>query len=68
MSIRGVIDDHILAKYRELLDAESTAFYEIEHAYEEGDREHFQSYLIHWKNAIEAKLDYLESCGVNTLT
>ncbi len=67
MSIRGVIDDRILAKYRELLDAETTAFYEIEHAYEEGDREHFLYDMTRWKSAIEAKLSYLESCGLSTV-
>ncbi len=64
LSIRGVIDDRVLATYRELLDAEDAAFYEVEHAYEDGDREHFQADLALWRKAIQAKLKYLDSCGL----
>ena len=39
------IDDHFLLKYRELLDAEDMAFDELEHAYEDGDRAHYESDL-----------------------
>lgn len=67
MSIRGVIDDRVLATYRELLDAEDTAFYEVEHSYEDGDREHFQSDLAQWRGAIQAKLRYLDACGLNSI-
>ena len=42
MTLAEVIDDHVLARYRELLDAEDAAFDELEHAYEDGDREHFE--------------------------
>ncbi|CAG4932342.1 MULTISPECIES: hypothetical protein [Acidithrix] len=64
MTIRGVIDDRILAKYRELLDAEDTAFYEVEHAYEDGDGNHFQKDLANWREAMAAKLSFLDSCGL----
>ena len=36
------MDDHFLARYRALLDAEDEAFDELEHAYEDGDRSHFE--------------------------
>ena len=64
LSIRGVIDDRVLSTYRELLDAEDAAFYEVEHAYEDGDREHFLADLANWRKAIQAKLKYLDSCGL----
>ena len=38
-----VVDDQFLAKYRALLDAEDEAFDELEHAYEDGDRAHFDA-------------------------
>jgi hypothetical protein len=60
-----VIDDHFLSKYRTLLDAEDCAFDELEHAYEEGDRAHFEKDLAAWAEAIEQKLAYLARCGVN---
>ena len=34
----GVVDEGFLQRYRQLLDAEDTAFDELEHAYEDGDR------------------------------
>ena len=67
MSIRGVIDDRVLATYRELLDKEDAAFCEVEHAYEEGDREHFQLDLEQWRKAIKAKIGYLHSCGLSSV-
>jgi hypothetical protein len=60
-----VIDDHFLAKYRTLLDAEDAAFDELEHAYEEGDRAHFEADLSAWAQAIERKLAYLRRLGVD---
>ncbi len=37
----GVVDEGFMRRYRQLLDAEDTAFDELEHAYEDGDRAHF---------------------------
>jgi hypothetical protein len=65
VTLAEVIDDHFLAKYRTLLDAEDAAFDELEHAYEEGDRAHFEADLTAWKQAIERKLAYLQRLGVS---
>ena len=64
MTLAEVIDDHFLRRYRELLDAEDAAFDELEHAYEEGDRSHFEVDLAAWQEAIEKKLAYLRRLGV----
>ena len=64
MTLAEVIDDHFLAKYRTLLDAEDCAFDELEHAYEDGDRAHFEADLAAWQTAIERKLAYLQRLGV----
>ena len=64
MTLTEVIDDHFLRRYRELLDAEDAAFDELEHAYEEGDRAHFDADLAAWQAAIERKLAYLRRLGV----
>jgi hypothetical protein len=53
------IDDHFLMRYRELLDAEDAAFDELEHAYEEGDRAHFDADLSLWREAILRKMAFL---------
>jgi hypothetical protein len=65
VTLAEVIDDHFLVRYRELLDAEDKAFDELEHAYEDGDREHFEQDLAAWKEAINQKLRYLQRAGVN---
>jgi hypothetical protein len=59
-----VIDDHFLTKYRTLLDAEDAAFDELEHAFEDGDRAHFEADLMAWQAAIERKLAYLQRLGI----
>ena len=64
MTLAEVIDDHFLSKYRQLLDAEDAAFDELEHAFEEGDREHFEADLAAWQEAIEKKVAYLNRLGV----
>jgi hypothetical protein len=64
VNLTGVIDDRILAHYRSLLDAEDAAFNELEHAYEDGDRDHFEADLNAWRGAITAKLDYLHRVGI----
>ena len=64
MTLAEVIDDHFLRRYRELLDAEDAAFDELEHAYEDGDRSHFEADLAAWQSAIDHKLSYLRRLGV----
>ena len=48
----------------ELLDAEDIAFDELEHAYEDGDRSHFESDLSEWKGVVERRLAFLERHGL----
>jgi len=64
VTLSEVIDDHFLRRYRELLDAEDAAFDELEHAYEDGDRSHFEADLAAWQDAIDQKLSYLRRLGV----
>jgi hypothetical protein len=64
VTLAEVIDDHFLARYRALLDAEDAAFDELEHAFEDGDRAHFEADLAAWREAIERKLAYLQRLGV----
>lgn len=64
MPLNGVIDDHVLARYRRLLDAEEEAFDQLEHAYEEGDRDHFEADLVAWHQAIDRKMSYFDSLGL----
>ena len=59
------IDDRFLLRYRLLLDAEDQAFDELEHAVEDGDRRHFAEELQVWRRALDAKLEYLETCDYN---
>ena len=58
------IDDHFLSKYRALLDAEDLAFDELEHACEEGDRAQFNKDMVDWQNALESKLHFLTTHGI----
>jgi hypothetical protein len=64
MTLTGVIDDRMLQKYRELLDQEDAAFDELEHAYEDGDRDHFVEDLSHWTQAAQKRLAYLKRMGL----
>jgi len=64
MALTEVIDDHVLQRYRELLDAEDAAFDELEHAFEDGDRAHFEADLASWQAAVERKLSYLRRLGL----
>lgn len=66
MTLAGMIDEHFLRRYRELLDAEDGAFDDLEHAYEDGDRARFDADLEAWENAIRRKLAYLDKLGVTT--
>jgi hypothetical protein len=64
MTLTGVIDDHLLQHYRVLLDLEDAAFDELEHAYEDGDRDHFEKDLSAWRDAASRRLAYLQKMGV----
>ncbi|MDE3086181.1 MAG: hypothetical protein KGJ77_05380 [Acidobacteriota bacterium] len=65
MTLPGVLDDQALRRYRELLDAEESAFDELEHAYEEGDRAHFEADLDAWRSALARKLAFLQKIGMD---
>lgn len=65
MTLAEVIDEHFLTRYRTLLDAEDVAFDELEHAYEDGDRQHFETDLRAWQDAIQRKLAYLRRHGID---
>jgi hypothetical protein len=56
----GVVDEGFLRRYRELLDAEAAAFDELEHAYEDGDRAHYDHDLTRWRTIVERKQAFLE--------
>ena len=64
MTLPGVLDDQARRRYRELLDAEDAAFDELEHAYEEGDRAHFEADLAAWRSALSQKLGFLRRIGI----
>jgi hypothetical protein len=57
-------DDHFFMRYRELLDAEDSAFDELEHAYEDGDRAHFELDLTAWQSANRRRMLFLERHGM----
>lgn len=65
MALTEVIDDHVLARYRELADAECAAFDELEHAYEDGERSRFERDLDVWMGAIRSKLAFLRTLGLD---
>ena len=60
MPLNGVVDDGFLRRYRELLDAEDAAFDELEHAVEEGDREHYELDLAAWKETVVRRISFLD--------
>jgi hypothetical protein len=64
----GVIDESFLMRYRVLLDEEAAAFDELEHAYEDGDRDHFRADLRVWEAAVNRKLAYLSRNGMTSIT
>jgi hypothetical protein len=64
MTLTAVIDDHVLQQYRALLDQEDAAFDELEHAYEEGDRPHFEADMTNWATAVQRRLAYLKQLGL----
>ncbi|HEV7863711.1 MAG TPA: hypothetical protein VGR20_13460 [Acidimicrobiia bacterium] len=62
-----VLDEAFMRRYRELLDAEDNAFDELEHAYEDGDREHFELDRAAWQSVLCRKLAFLERRGIATM-
>ena len=64
MALEEVVNEHFLGRYRALLDAEDAAFDELEHAYEDGDREHFISDLSAWEDSVERRMAFLARIGV----
>ncbi|HVL06364.1 MAG TPA: hypothetical protein VM388_10260 [Acidimicrobiales bacterium] len=59
MALEEVVDEHFLNRYRALLDAEDAAFDELEHAYEDGDREHYLADLQLWERCVERRVAFL---------
>jgi hypothetical protein len=66
MTLTGVIDEHMLHTYRSLLDLEDAAFDELEHAYEDGDRGHFEADLAAWQQAAARRINFLHKLGVGS--
>jgi hypothetical protein len=64
MALEEVVNEHFLGRYRALLDAEDAAFDELEHAYEDGDREHFLADLAAWEQTLELRRAFLGRCGL----
>jgi hypothetical protein len=65
MALDEVVNEHFLSRYRALLDAEDTAFDELEHAYEDGDREHFLADLAVWEHSVERRQAFLARKGLS---
>jgi hypothetical protein len=63
----GVVDEGFLRRYRQLLDAEDAAFDELEHAYEDGDRAHYDHDFAQWRSLVERRLAFLERHGLAPL-
>ena len=64
-SRNGNVDDHFFRRYRALLDAADSAFDELEHAYEDGDRATFEIDLAAWHTAIMRRSSFLETHGLS---
>lgn len=60
----GVVNEQFLRRYRELLDAEDAAFDELEHAYEDGDRAHYEQDLATWRGLVERRFAFLVRHGL----
>ena len=60
----GMVDEGFLQRYRQLLDAEDSAFDELEHAYEDGDRAHYVEDLAAWRSIVEKRCAFLEREGL----
>ncbi len=64
MGDAGVIDEGFFRRYRELLDAEDSAFDELEHAYEDGDRAHWDDDFSAWKSSLQKRAAFLVKHGL----
>lgn len=64
MGDAGVIDEGFFRRYRELLDAEDSAFDELEHAYEDGDRANWDDDFSMWKSTLEKRAAFLTKHGL----
>jgi hypothetical protein len=64
MALEDVVNEHFLVRYRALLDAEDAAFDELEHAFEDGDREQFMIDLEAWHDTLDRRIAFLERSGV----
>ncbi len=64
MALEDVVNEHFLARYRVLLDAEDAAFDELEHASEDGDREQFVADLEAWHDTLDRRMVFLERTGL----
>jgi hypothetical protein len=60
MSEAGLLDEGFFRRYRGLLDAEDAAFDELEHAYEEGDRDRFEQDFANWRSVVDRRVSFLE--------
>ena len=60
----GVVDEGFFRRYRQLLDAEDAAFDELEHAYEDGDRAHYDHDFAQWQLIVERRVAFLERNGL----
>ncbi len=67
MPMTTVLDDQTLQHYRELLDAEDAAFDELEHAFEDGDRDHWEEDLAAWRAALSRKIAFLQRIGIDVV-
>jgi hypothetical protein len=68
MGQAGLIDEAFFRRYRELLDAEDSAFDELEHAYEDGDRAHWAEDLAAWQSQVEKRSAFLSRHGFLAIT
>lgn len=59
----GIVDEQFLRKYRQLLDAEDAAFDELEHAFEDGDRAHYEVDLAEWERCVSRRRNFLDRHG-----
>jgi hypothetical protein len=55
-----VIDEGFFRRYRQLLDDEGSAFDELEHAYEDGDRANFEKDLEQWRKVVDQRRAFLD--------
>jgi hypothetical protein len=58
------MDEHVLHTYRSLMDLEDAAFDELEHSFEDGDRDSFETDLAAWQQAAVKRLAFLQRLGV----